>query len=166
MPPRRRRCCRRRGCWRWCWCWSVRPVVVAGTTAARTVVVGTVVVRSVGVVGVGGQGWLAVLVAVGGVAVGEVGLGPADERCDAELVEGAGVAGGFGGAGVRVCGGPDHVRLLGWQLREQFGHPVAVVGADQRDVALLVSAAFVGAVGVDPVDPAADRVAVLGGGAA
>src|SRR5436190_18004873 len=59
----------------------VRTVVVrTATTIVRTalivgtVVVGTVAVRPVGVVGVGvgGQGWLAVLVAVGGVAVGEV----------------------------------------------------------------------------------------------
>jgi hypothetical protein len=45
-------------------------------------------------------------------------------------------------------------------------HPVAVMGPDQRDVPFRLPAPVRRPVRVDPFDPAADRVAVAGGGAA
>src|SRR5206468_8274076 len=97
-------------------------------------------------------------VAVGGVAVVQERLGPLHEGGDAELVEGARVTVGFTRPGPHVSGGPDGVELFTRHPGEQAPHPVAVVAANQCDVALRLLASRRGSLRVHVGDGAADRV--------
>ena len=137
---------------------AVRTVVVRASVVVRATVVVVVVERAA--VAAGG----APAVAVGGVAVVQVGLGPLHQRGDPQLVQAARIAVGFTGAGPVVRAGPDGVELLGAHPGEQLAHPVPVVEPDQLHILLRLPPPGIRTVRVDPVDRPADDVGEPGRG--
>ena len=89
--------------------------------------------------------------------MGEEAVRPGHPARDAQPAQGAGVAVVFASPGPGVGGEPGPVGVVGGQVQEQLGHPVAVVVADHPDVTLLLVLTVFHAVGVDPVDRGADR---------